>query len=99
MTTVGKKPVIPVTELEREAFCQSEGTLLRTRTLEEEFRVGVRWQSVPARYLRLTPEEIEEGILDAREALGAKVVVLGHHYQRPDVIKYADCRGDSYRLS
>ena len=99
MTTVGKKPVIPVTELEQLAFCQAEGTLLRPRTLEEEFRVGVRWQSVPARYLRLTPEEIERGILDAREALGAKVVVLGHHYQRPDVIKYADYRGDSYKLS
>ena len=98
MTTVSKKPVIPVTELEQSAFCQSEG-VLRTRTLEEEFRTRVQWQRIPARYLKLTPEEIDRGIAEAREALGGKVVVLGHHYQRPDVIKYADFRGDSYRLS
>ena len=98
MTTVGKRPVTPVSELERDAFCQSEGQL-RTRTLEEEFHTGVRWQAVPSRYLKLAPEEIDEGIAQAREELGTRVVVLGHHYQRPDVIKYADFRGDSYQLS
>jgi len=98
MTTARKRPVIPVTELEQPAFCQSEGAL-RTRTLEEEFGVGVRWQEVPARYLRLTPEEIDRGISEARKALGKRVVVLGHHYQRADVIRYADYRGDSYKLS
>jgi len=98
MTTVAKRPVVPVTELEQSAFCQTAGAL-RTRTLEEEFRTGVRWQRVPARYLKLSPEEIDRGIAEARKALGEKVVVLGHHYQRPDVIKYSDFQGDSYKLS
>ncbi len=35
----------------------------------------------------------------AREALGDRVVVLGHHYQRDQVIAFADERGDSFALS
>jgi quinolinate synthase len=34
-----------------------------------------------------------------REALGSDCVVLGHHYQRDEVIRFADFRGDSYKLS
>lgn len=98
MTTTLRRPVVvPITELEQSAFCTTE--TLRTKTLEEEFAAGVRWQKVPIRYLKLLPEEIDRGIAEARRALGKKVVVLGHHYQRPDVIKYADFRGDSYKLS
>jgi len=35
----------------------------------------------------------------ARAALGAKVFVLGHHYQRDEVIAFADTRGDSFKLA
>ena len=35
----------------------------------------------------------------ARAALGDEVVVLGHHYQRDEVIEYADARGDSFKLA
>ena len=31
--------------------------------------------------------------------LGSECIVLGHHYQRDEVVRFADCRGDSYRLS
>lgn len=98
MTTVEQKQAVPVTELEQAAFCQAEGAL-HTRSLEEEFRIGVRWQKIPARYLKVTPEEIDSRIAEARRIIGERAVVLGHHYQRPDVIKYADYRGDSYKLS
>lgn len=93
-----QRRIIPITELEQSAFCQTDGNL-RTRTLEEEFNSGVRWQKVPTRYLKMTPDHIEEGIRYARKELGAKVTVLGHHYQRDDVIQFADFRGDSYLLS
>ena len=89
---------IPITELEQSAFCQTSGNL-RTRTLEEEFKSGVRWQKVPVRYLKLSPEELDSGIAEAREALADQLIILGHHYQRDDVIKYSDFRGDSYKLS
>ena len=93
-----RRRIIPITELEQSAFCQTDGNL-RTRTLEDEFNAGVRWQKVPTRYLRMTPDQVEDGIRYARKELGTKVTVLGHHYQRDDVIQFADFRGDSYLLS
>src|SRR4051794_14998401 len=37
--------------------------------------------------------------LAAKEALGSKVFVLGHHYQRDEVIQFADVTGDSFKLA
>ncbi len=98
MTTGSQRIVIPITELEQSAFCRTDGNL-RTLTLEEEFKSGVRWQKVPIRYLKMTPEELNASIASARETLGDQVLLLGHHYQREDVFKYADLSGDSYKLS
>ncbi len=50
-------------------------------------------------YLVMADEEIYERIKAAREELGSRVVILGHHYQRDDVIEHADLTGDSYQLS
>src|ERR1022692_2462433 len=38
-------------------------------------------------------------IADAKATLGSECIVLGHHYQRDEVVRFADCLGDSYRLS
>ena len=97
-TDLKKRFELPVTELEQDEFCQDESEL-RTKTLQEEFKTNVRWQRIPTRYMKLTPQQIDDGIASARAALGNDVFVLGHHYQRDDVIKYADIRGDSYLLS
>lgn len=50
-------------------------------------------------YLVMPDAEIAERIEDARKELGEKVIILGHHYQREDVIAHADLTGDSYQLS
>jgi quinolinate synthase len=50
-------------------------------------------------YLVLPDHSLDERIAAARAALGRDAIVLGHHYQRDEVIRFADCRGDSYRLS
>ena len=42
---------------------------------------------------------MDERIAAAKRELGHEAVVLGHHYQRDEVIRFADYRGDSYRLS
>lgn len=97
-STSSIRRIVPITELEQSAFCQVEGNL-RTKTLEEEFQAGVRWQKVPTRYLKMSPDHIESGIRYARKEIGSKALVLGHHYQREDVIRFADLRGDSYLLS
>jgi quinolinate synthase len=50
-------------------------------------------------YLVMPDAEVFERIEAARKALGPRVVILGHHYQRDDVVKHADLTGDSYQLS
>jgi quinolinate synthase len=50
-------------------------------------------------YLVMPEAEIAERIEEARKELGSRVVILGHHYQRDDVICHADLTGDSYQLS
>ena len=50
-------------------------------------------------YLVLPDHTMDERIAAAREALGRECVILGHNYQRDEVIRFADFRGDSYKLS
>src|SRR3984885_6853178 len=44
-------------------------------------------------------DELTARIATAREALGDRVFILGHHYQRDEVIRWADARGDSFKLA
>lgn len=53
---------------------------------------------LPPRYLEMSPDEIAIGIARAKERLGSRLVILGHHYQREEVIRWADYRGDSFKL-
>jgi quinolinate synthase len=50
-------------------------------------------------YVQLSEAELLARIQEARRKLGARVVILGHHYQRDDVICHADFRGDSFNLA
>lgn len=50
-------------------------------------------------FLSLTDEQCEERIVAAKSALGKRLVILGHHYQRDEVFKHADFAGDSLKLS
>jgi len=54
---------------------------------------------LPERFSRLDDSELDSRIRNARQALGRRVVILGHHYQRDEVIKFADVRGDSFKLA
>ncbi|MDQ2885661.1 MAG: quinolinate synthase NadA [Chloroflexota bacterium] len=44
-------------------------------------------------------EELDRRIAAARQTLGERLVILGHHYQRDEIIQYADYRGDSFKLA
>ncbi len=50
-------------------------------------------------YLALPDNTMDGRIAAARRALGDTTVLLGHHYQRDEVIRFADYTGDSYKLS
>ncbi len=93
-----KEPTIPITEIEQSAFCQTDDEL-KTKTLEEEYSAGVQWQKLPISYLKKTPEELDARILEAKARLADRLVVLGHHYQRNEIIRFADYIGDSFKLS
>jgi len=54
---------------------------------------------LPAIYTELSNEALAERILAAKAKLGKRLVILGHHYQRDEIIAFADFRGDSYKLA
>ena len=56
-------------------------------------------QALPEKYLGLSDAEMDVRIADARRTLGDRLVILGHHYQRDEVIRFADYTGDSFRLA
>jgi quinolinate synthase len=64
----------------------------------EKASIGER-QPLPERYLRLSDDEMDARIAEAKRTLGERVVILGHHYQRDEVIKFADYTGDSLKLA
>ena len=55
--------------------------------------------SLPTEYRQATDEDLTRRITDARAALGKKLAILTHHYQRLEVVGQGDYVGDSYGLS
>ena len=71
---------------------------IKVLTDVEKASIGER-QPLPERYLRLSDDEMDARIAAAKKTLGDRVVILGHHYQRDEVIKFADYIGDSLKLA
>jgi len=65
------------------------------RAPEIEAGVGCDFDS----YLLVPDNALDDRIATAKGRLGQDVVILGHHYQRDEVVKFADFRGDSLKLS
>ena len=72
--------------------------LIPLLTTYEKEHIAER-QPLPDAYLGLSDEEMDRRIAAARDTLGRRLVILGHHYQRDEVIKFADYTGDSLRLA
>jgi len=73
-------------------------TMLPVLTAYEKEHISER-QPLPEAYLGLSDEEMDVRIAAAKAALGRRLVILGHHYQRDEVIKFADYTGDSFKLA
>jgi quinolinate synthase len=55
--------------------------------------------ALPERYCDASPAQLSEWIAAAKHTLGRRLFILGHHYQRDEVMVWADARGDSFGLS
>src|SRR3712207_4550252 len=56
-------------------------------------------EPLPDYYFEASEEETAEKIAAAKATLGTRLVVLGHHYQRDEIIRWADYTGDSFKLA
>lgn len=54
---------------------------------------------IPATYTQATQEELDARIIAAKEQLGSRLKILGHFYQRDEIVRYADFVGDSFMLA
>ncbi len=54
---------------------------------------------LPDRYRTADPETLRTMIREAKATLGTRLLILGHHYQRDEVMEWADMRGDSFKLA
>jgi quinolinate synthase len=65
----------------------------------DQYVHGGRADHIPRRYAEMDGAELDRRISQAKAALGRRLLILGHHYQRDEIIKYADLRGDSFKLA
>ena len=78
--------------------CESD-VGIDTVPLSEEVSFA-SWQTdIPEGYWQLSADDLVTRVRTARAELGERAVVLGHHYQREDIIQFADERGDSFMLA
>jgi quinolinate synthase len=54
---------------------------------------------IPDEYRGLEPDEIDARIAKVKKELGDKLTILGHYYQRDEVVKWSDYQGDSFKLA
>jgi len=67
--------------------------------VEELPEIGSQETCSLENYLALPDHSMDDRIAAARAKLGSQVLLLGHHYQRDEIIRFADVTGDSYKLS
>lgn len=55
--------------------------------------------AIPDRYRNMDPSQMEERVRAVKDKFGSRLYIPGHHYQKEEVIQFADARGDSLKLA
>ena len=97
--TSTREELIPITVTGQAGIACETDTGIKTLPLSSEPSFAYWQQDIPKEYWDLTAEQLTERVAKARKKLGSKLIILGHHYQREDIIAFADFRGDSFKLS
>jgi len=92
------KPIDEEIRLAEAMECTADRPL-ETAPLAEEQAFASWQQDIPPEYRFLTADELVQRVEAAKAKLSDKLVILGHHYQRQDIIQFADYRGDSLKLA
>ncbi len=99
-TVVADRPTLWLVEpqLEPASCVPEEGTGAYAQL--HDYGVGpMRQATIPREYFKMPAEERDARIWELKAQLGSRLTILGHHYQRDEVIQFADFQGDSYGLS
>ncbi|MDY6913069.1 MAG: quinolinate synthase NadA, partial [Planctomycetota bacterium] len=54
---------------------------------------------LPQEYIEASPADLQNRIAKRKAEMGKSLVILGHHYQRDEIVRFADFTGDSLKLS
>ena len=81
------------------ASCVPEEGVGAYTTLRKYGATPLRQHKIPREYFKMDADLRAEQIWAIKRKMGDRLVILGHHYQRDEVIQFADFRGDSYKLS
>src|SRR3972149_6428491 len=94
MTALIENETIPLAGI----ACETQ-TGITTLPLSKEPSFAYWQQDIPAEYWDLDAKTLVERVRVARQKLGTRLIVLGPHYQREDIIQFAALRGDSFKLA
>src|SRR5215216_2445448 len=81
------------------ADCVPEDSVGAYKLLRRYGVAAPRQERIPREYFKMVGPERDAKIWTLKRQLGEDLVILGHHYQRDEVIQFADFRGDSFKLS